>query len=112
MQSVIHLVSGDENEQETAFAIAENLVADESGSIDDVAIVAQAEAITAVTSDADTAEQIASLRDDGVSFKACSNTLDMMDMDESELAEGIDVVPEGAVEVTRLQTEGYAYLRP
>jgi intracellular sulfur oxidation DsrE/DsrF family protein len=112
MQSVIHLVSGDESEQETALAIAENLLTDESGSIDDVAVVAQAAAITAITTGSDTGETVASLLEDGVSFSACTNTLEMMDIDESELVDGVEPVPEGAVEVTRLQDEGYAYMRP
>ena len=43
---------------------------------------------------------------------ACSNTLETVDMDESDLVDGVETVPEGAVEVTRLQTDGYAYLRP
>ena len=41
MQTVVHLISGDETEQETALAIVENLLRDESGSIDDVSVVAQ-----------------------------------------------------------------------
>lgn len=112
MQTVVHLISGDETEQETALAIVENLLDDESGSIDDVAVVAQSEGIEAVTADGDHAERVRSLIDDGVSFKGCSNTLETMGLDESDLVDGIETVPEGAVEVTRLENEGYAYLRP
>lgn len=112
MQTVIHLLSGDETEQETSFAIARNLLDDESDSIDDVAIVVQASGIDAVVAGKDNEEQIQSLLDEGVSFRACSNTLSARDLDESDLAEGIETVPEGAVEVTRLQNEGYAYVRP
>lgn len=112
MQSVVHIVSSDESEQETALAISRNLLDDESGSIDDVAVVAQAGGIKAVTAGGETEQKVRSLLDDGVSFKACSNTLEMMDLEESDLVEGIETVPEGAVEVTRLETEGYAYMRP
>lgn len=112
MQTVIHLISGDEGEQETALAIAENLLDDESGSIDDVAVVAQSEGIKAVSASGSHEEQVRSLIADGVSFNGCSNTLEMMDIDESELVDGVGTVPEGAVEVTRLENEGYAYLRP
>ncbi|WP_247729868.1 DsrE family protein [Halovivax limisalsi] len=112
MQSVVHLLSGDETEQETALAIARNLLDDETGRIDDVAVVVQAGGISAAKRGAETEEQIQGLVDDGVSFKACSNTLAMKDMDESDLVAGIETVPEGAVEVTRLQSEGYAYMRP
>ena len=112
MQAVIHLVSGDETEQKTALNIARNLLEDESDSIDDVAIVAQAGGIRAVTSDGDCAERVQSLLDDGVPVRGCSNTLEAFDLAESDLVEGVELVPEGAVEVTRLQDEGYAYLRP
>ncbi|WP_232700501.1 DsrE family protein [Halobacterium wangiae] len=112
MQSVIHLVSGDETEQRTALNIARNLLDDESGSIDDIAIVAQAGGIHAVTTDGEHAEDVQSLLDDGVPFKGCSNTLAAFDLEESDLLDGVETVPEGAVEVTRLQDEGYAYLRP
>lgn len=112
MQTVVHLVSGDKGEQETSLAIARNLLDDESGSIDDVAIVVQSEGMEAITAGGDTEEQVQALLDDGVSFKACQNTLEMMEFNESDLIEGIETVPEGAVEVTRLETDGYAYVRP
>ena len=57
-------------------------------------------------------EQVRDLIDDGVPVMACSNTLETVDMDESDLVDGVETLPEGAVEVTRLQTDGYAYLRP
>jgi len=110
MQSVIHIVSADESEHQTAFAITENLL--ESDEIDDVAVVAQAKGIQAVATDGEHVDRIRSLMDEGVAFSGCANTLDAMDMQESDLVEGVEVVPEGAVEVTRLQDEGYGYLRP
>ncbi|GAB7020366.1 DsrE family protein [Halostagnicola sp. A-GB9-2] len=112
MQTVVHLLSGDEAEQETALAIARNLLEDETDSIDDVAIVVQSKGIATVTADGDSVEDVEALLEDGVSVRACSNTLEMMDLEESDLLEGVETVPEGAVEVTRLQEEGYGYLRP
>lgn len=53
-----------------------------------------------------------SLLDDGVHVGGCSNTLEAFDLAESDLLEGVELVPEGAVEVTRPQDEGDAYLRP
>ncbi|MFC7139428.1 DsrE family protein [Halosimplex aquaticum] len=112
MQSVLHLVSGDESEQETTLTIAKNLLEDESGDIDDVAVVAQAGGIEAITSDGGFTEEVESLAENGASFKACANTLEMEGIDESELLGNAETVPEGAVEVTRLENEGYAYMRP
>jgi intracellular sulfur oxidation DsrE/DsrF family protein len=111
MQSVIHLVSGDETEQQTCLAIARNLLA--SGEVEDVVIAAQAAGITAIADDGEFVEKISSLLDDGVAVRACTNTLEARDMSEADLIDGVETVPEAAVEVTRLQTEeNYGYLRP
>ena len=112
MKTLVHLVSGDETEQKTGLAIVKNLLDDETDSIDDVAVVAQAGGIDAVTAGGDAAETVQSLLGKGVAFSACSNTLEVKDLDESDLVSGVETVPEGAVEATRLQDEGYAYLRP
>lgn len=109
---MIHLVSGDEREQETGLAIARNLLESESGEIDDVAVVAQAGGIESVRASGDARETVRALLADGATFSACANTLSVRDMDESDLVSGVETVPEGAVEATRLQEEGYAYLRP
>lgn len=112
METVLHLVSGDGDEQETTFKIARNLLDDESGSIDEVAVVAQAAGIEALTTDGEYRDRVESLLDDGVAFKGCSNTLDALGLEATDLVDDVETVPEGAVEVTRLQDEGYAYLRP
>lgn len=112
MQTVVHCISGDESERDTALSIARNLLDDETNSIDDVAVVAQSDGIRALASDGDTGGRVESLAEDGVSFKACRNTMDVMDLEESDLADSVETVPEGAVEVTRLESEGYGYLRP
>ena len=112
MQSVIHLVSGDGTEQETSLAITENLLNDETGSIDDVVVVVQAAGMEVVTTDGPYEDRVRSLMENGVTFKACRNTLEMQGMDESDIVAGIETVPEGAVEVTRLESDGFAYLRP
>lgn len=112
MKTVVHLLSGDEAEQRTALAIARNLLNDETGSIDAVAVVVQADGIDSIVTGADTEDRVRSLLDDDVPFKACRNTLESNDLDESDLVDGVETVPEGAVEVTRLQTDGYAYVRP
>lgn len=112
MRTVVHILSGDEAEQQTGLAIARNLLEDETDRIDAVAIVVQAAGIATVRTDGDTVDDVEALLEDGVEISACSNTLEMMDLEDSDLLEGVETVPEGAVEVTRLQDEGYAYLRP
>lgn len=112
MKTVVHLLSGDEAEQATALAIARNLLEDETDSIEDVAVVVQADGIRAIDADGEHGEQVRDLIEDGVAFSACSNTLESKGLEASDLVAGVETVPEGVVEVTRLQSDGYAYVRP
>lgn len=112
MRTLVHLVSGDETERRTGLAIARNLLEDETDSIDDVAVVVQAGGIEAVEAGGESEEAVRSLLEEGVAFSACANTLELNDLTEDDLVDGVETVPEGAVEATRLQEEGYAYLRP
>lgn len=59
--------------------------------------------------------RISGLKDQGVSFQVCANTLkgkkvnyedDLYDVEES------DIVPSGVAELARLQTMGYTYIKP
>ncbi|MFC4451786.1 DsrE family protein [Halorussus aquaticus] len=112
MRTAFHLTSGDEDHQNTVLTIAENLSKDETIEMDDIAVVAQAEGIDPVTRDGTHSDTVQELLDSGIAFKACSNTLDMMDLDDGDLVEGVETVSSGASELTRLQEDGYAYLRP
>ena len=112
MQTVFHLITGDSDRQKTALTIAENLTEDDSVEMDDVAVVAQAEGIEPLTAGGTHSETVESLLETGISFKACGNTLDMEGLDESDLVDGVETVPSGAGELTRLQDDGYSYIRP
>ncbi|SEW27000.1 DsrE family protein [Natrinema salifodinae] len=112
MQTVFHLIADDPEQQRTALTIAENLTQDESVEMDDIAIVAQAEGIEPLTAGGDGSDAVESLLDAGVAVKACGNTLDLKDLAESDLVDGVETVPSGGGELTRLQSEGYAYIRP
>jgi intracellular sulfur oxidation DsrE/DsrF family protein len=112
MRTAFHLTSGDEDHQNSVLTIAENLSNDETIEMDDIAVVAQAEGIAPLTKDGTHSDTVQELQDAGIAFKACSNTLDMMDIADDDLVEGVETVSSGASELTRLQDDGYAYLRP
>ncbi|WP_254768169.1 DsrE family protein [Salinilacihabitans rarus] len=112
MQTVFHLIEDDAEKRETALTIAENLTQDDSVEVGEVAVVAQSHGIEPLTADGEGSDHVRSLLEAGVSFKACGNTLDLMDLDEADLVEGVEPVSSGAGELTRLQSEGYAYVRP
>lgn len=109
MQTVFHLIQSDVDDRETALNIAGNLVDDDDG---DIVVVAQAKGIEPLKADGDGSDEVRSLLDGGVSVRACGNTLDLFDLSESDLVDGVETVDSGAVELTRLQNEGYAYQRP
>ncbi|WP_049997649.1 DsrE family protein [Halococcus sediminicola] len=109
-KTVFHLVDGDSDDQELTLTLAENLTKDDTIDMEDVAILAQAEGIDPVTTDGDQSDRVRSLVESGVSVKACSNTLAMFDLEESDLVDGVEVVSSGVGELTRLQNDGYAYI--
>lgn len=62
----------------------------------------------------DAAARIDSLRNQGVNFDICANTLRGRKIELSELyfADESDIVPSGVAEIGKLQQQGYVYLRP
>ena len=69
---------------------------------DDVAVVAQAKGIEALTSDGEGSDDVRSLIEDGAVVKACGNTLDLFDLSEDDLVEGVETVESGTRELPRL----------
>ncbi len=59
------------------------------------------------------APQVASLKDQGVEFRVCRNTLKSRKLDDDAVILEAQVVPSGVAEIGRLQArEGYVYLKP
>ena len=65
--------------------------------------------------DANVESRVINLKDQGIGFKVCANTLrgkkisyedDLFDVDEE------DIVPSGVAEIAHLQAEGYSYVKP
>ena len=59
--------------------------------------------------------KISGLKDQGITFKVCSNTLKGKKIDfENDLydVEKADIVPSGVAELARLQAMGYTYIKP
>ncbi|MCP5277736.1 MAG: DsrE family protein [Thiobacillus sp.] len=59
------------------------------------------------------APQVAGLREKGVEFKVCRNTLKGRKLDDSAVIMEAQVVPSGVAEIGKLQSKsGYVYLKP
>jgi intracellular sulfur oxidation DsrE/DsrF family protein len=57
--------------------------------------------------------QVAGLKDKGVDFRVCRNTLAGRKLDDKAVIMDATVVPSGVAEIGRLQAkEGYVYLKP
>ncbi|HEY0663511.1 MAG TPA: DsrE family protein [Thiobacillaceae bacterium] len=57
--------------------------------------------------------QVAGLREKGVDFRVCRNTLKSRNLDENAVMMDAHVVPSGVAEIGRLQAkEGFVYLKP
>lgn len=58
--------------------------------------------------------KISGLKNQGISFKICANTLKSKKIAESDLYDfsQADLVPSGVAELGILQTQGYAYIKP
>ncbi len=55
---------------------------------------------------------VAALAAKGVEFRVCKITLDRRKIDPKKVIADAKLVPSGVVEVTKLQQQGYAYLKP
>ena len=66
------------------------------------------------SADDDMTARIANLKNQGVTFKVCANTLKgrKVALDMLYDASESDVVPSGVAEIAHLQGQGFAYLRP
>lgn len=112
MKAVFHLTSDDHRVHTRIVNNVENLLDDETVDLDAVALVANGGGLGLLTGASGQRSEIEELRDRGVAFKQCGNTLDGADADEGDLLDGVELVSSGVGELTRLQSEGYAYLRP
>lgn len=88
----------------------ENFIGEEEDS--EIICLANAEAVKDYRQGSHSQSELEELLDRGIKFLACGNALRNFGIDESQLVEGIDIVPAGVVELARKQGEGYAYIRP
>jgi intracellular sulfur oxidation DsrE/DsrF family protein len=74
---------------------------------DEVVIVACGPAIRALAAGGKFDDRVQSAIDRGVQLKACGVTIERMGFDATRFVEGVEVVPNGFVELVRLQESGY-----
>lgn len=79
----------------------------------EVHCVVNTDGVTILREDSQYEGNIKDLADRGVVFKACSNSIEgTSDMTVDEVSEDAEVVDSAVLELTRLQNNGFAYIRP
>jgi intracellular sulfur oxidation DsrE/DsrF family protein len=109
---VVHLDEADPARQRLVLANVTNLLADLGDELGPVELVVHGPGLDAVLVGSDLAAPLADLVSQGVVLAACANTLRARGLAESDLLEGVRLVPAGVGELVRRQRQGWAYLRP
>jgi len=112
MSTVFHFSAGTD-EQKHAIANVSNLLADDTVSLGDVALVANGAGIRLVSRpDSKQVSGLKSILGKGVSVYACENSMKAFSLSHADLVSGVEPVPSGVGQLTKLQAgEGYAYIK-
>ncbi|ESP90136.1 DsrE family protein [Candidatus Halobonum tyrrellensis] len=112
MKAVFHHSNDDPELHDRVVGNVANLLDDETLDIDAVALVANSGGLELLREVSPHRERVRGLQERGVAFKQCRNTIAGTDTAEADLIDGVELVPSGVGELTRLQNEGYAYITP
>jgi uncharacterized protein len=112
MKAVFHHSSDDPELHSRIVGNITNLLDDETIDLNAVALVANSGGLSLLLKDSDQQEQVKALLDRGVNFKQCHNTISGTNISKEDLIDGVELVSSGVGELTRLQNDGYAYIKP
>jgi uncharacterized protein len=112
MKAVFHHSNDDPELHDRIVSNIANLLDDETIDLDAVALVANSGGLSLLLKNSVHREQVETLLDRGVRFKQCHNTIDGTAIVKDDLIDGVELVPSGVGELTRLQNDGYAYIKP
>lgn len=88
-----------------------NNVQEELGKVD-ISVVVIGPGLGMLKADALTANAVQDAMAAGVRFVACGNSMQSLHLTKDDMIDGIAYARAGYVEIMRLQTLGYAYIRP
>lgn len=112
MKAVFHFSQKDTEKAGEVIGNIQNLLKDKMVEIEEVALVVNAEAVKFLEQDSPAEQHIEGLIEEDVRVKACSNSLENREIKGEELIEGVETVSSAVGELTRLQDDGYSYIRP
>lgn len=109
-RAIFHLAEKDR--ASLALNNVRNLLAELGDDQVEAELLANSEGVAALLKASPLGEKVEELAARGVRFAVCSKTLGAMGLKEEELIAVADVVPTGAGELVKRQSEGWAYIRP
>jgi len=112
---VFHISSSDRDAFERMISNLYNLLRDVGHTSVDAVVVANGDGIVHFLKsrvDEKTGRRLSRLREMGVRFYVCGNTLKVKGIGEDEVCSQCEVAPAGITLLVRLQGEGYAYIKP
>ncbi|WP_136718465.1 DsrE family protein [Halorientalis salina] len=113
-KTVLHLSSGEMTAYKGALMNAQNLLADETVPVKELVFLANGPGIKIYTPSSQENEfydRINSLQERGVTFRVCQNAMDMFELTEDDLIDGVEPVPSAVGELARLQELGFGYIK-
>lgn len=112
LKVVIHVADNFKQTYRAALNYADSLLEKYGNSIS-IAIVANGPGIGLVNRNNAYTQRIKGLLKQGVKISACNTTVSILrQYKELPIIKGVKFVPTGVVEVVKLQSEGYLYLKP
>jgi uncharacterized protein len=78
----------------------------------EIEIVAYGPGIGMLKADATTSNRVDDATKSGIKIVACENTMNNQKLTKADMNANISYVPAGVVELMRLHSEGWAYIRP
>lgn len=112
MKAVFHLSDRDPAQWSRGLGNISNLLEDETVDCEDVVLVVNSDAVHLLRRGSGYAEEIVALADRGVTIAACRNTLERSSLGTADLIPAVKTVTTAMGAIARLQTDGYAYIKP
>ena len=109
---VLQVSDGDAGKWNMALNNAKNVQQELGADKVDIQIVAYGPGIGMLKADATTNSRVMEAAKSGVKMVACENTMTVQKISKADMNPVISYVPSGVVELMRLQSEGWAYIRP
>ena len=110
MNVLVHLTSDSREDRDFARLCAAVLNQNEELDLEDVTLLVHRDGIRLVTEDSPQKDDVEELLEMGITVKAGASCFDARDLPRDVIS-GVELVPSGVVELAKLQSDGYQYVK-